>query len=129
MHPKLKKTTNNIIKIMDYKKSKAPTNTVTHNLMDFCKGTDNIYESVAIMSKRANQISAKMKEDLARKLKEFASSNDNLEEVFENREQIEISRYYEKLPKPTLIAAQEFLDDQIYYRNPAKEKENLGNDL
>ena len=129
MHPKLKKTTNNIIKIMDYKKSKAPTNTVTHNLMDFCKGTDNVYESVAIMSKRANQISAKMKEDLARKLKEFASSNDNLEEVFENREQIEISRYYEKLPKPTLIAAQEFLDDQIYYRNPAKEKENLGNDL
>ena len=129
MHPKQKKTTNNIIKIMDYKKSKAPTNTVTHNLMDFCKGTDNIYESVAIMSKRANQISAKMKEDLARKLKEFASSNDNLEEVFENREQIEISRYYEKLPKPTLIAAQEFLDDQIYYRNPAKEKENLGNDL
>ncbi len=129
MHPKQKKTTNNIIKIMDYKKSKAPTNTVTHNLMDFCKGTDNVYESVAIMSKRANQISAKMKEDLARKLKEFASSNDNLEEVFENREQIEISRYYEKLPKPTLIAAQEFLDDQIYYRNPAKEKENLGNDL
>lgn len=129
MLPKLKTTTNNIIKIMDYKKSKAPTNTVTHNLMDFCKGTDNIYESVAIMSKRANQISAKMKEDLARKLKEFASSNDNLEEVFENREQIEISRYYEKLPKPTLIAAQEFLDDQIYYRNPAKEKENLGNDL
>ena len=114
---------------MDYKKSKAPTNTVTHNLMDSCKGTDNIYESVAIMSKRANQISAKMKEDLARKLKEFASSNDNLEEVFENREQIEISRYYEKLPKPTLMAAQEFLDDQIYYRNPAKEKENLGNDL
>ena len=114
---------------MDYKKSKAPTNTVTHNLMDFCKGTDNIYESVATMSKRANQISAKMKEDLARKLKEFASGNDNLEEVFENREQIEISRYYEKLPKPTLIAAQEFLDDQIYYRNPAKEKENLGSDL
>ena len=129
MLPKLKTTTNNIIKIMDYKKSKAPTNTVTHNLMDFCKGTDNIYESVAIMSKRANQISAKMKEDLARKLKEFASGNDNLEEVFENREQIEISRYDEKLPKPTLMAAQEFLDDQIYYRNPTKEKENLGNDL
>ena len=129
MLPKLKITTNNIIKIMDYKKSKAPTNTVTHNLMDFCKGTDNVYESVAIMSKRANQISAKMKEDLARKLKEFASGNDNLEEVFENREQIEISRYYEKLAKPTLMAAQEFLDDKIYYRNPAKDKENLGNEL
>ena len=110
---------------MDYKKSKAPTNTVTHNLMDFCKGTDNIYESVAIMSKRANQISAKMKEDLARKLKEFASSNDNLEEVFENREQIEISRYYEKLPKPTLIATQEYIEGKVYFRNPAKEKDKL----
>ena len=68
---------------MDYKKSKAPTNTVTHNLMDFCEGTDNSYESVAIMSKRANQISAQMKEDLSRKLKEFATANDNLEETFE----------------------------------------------
>ena len=77
---------------MDYKRSKAPTNTVTHNLMDFCEDTDNIYESIVIMSKRANQISAKMKEDLSKKLKEFASSNDSLEETFENREQIEISR-------------------------------------
>ena len=110
---------------MDYKKSKAPTNTVTHNLMDFCKGTDNVYESVAIMSKRANQISAKMKEDLARKLKEFASGNDNLEEVFENREQIEISRYYEKLPKPTLIATQEYIEGKIHYRNPSKERLSL----
>lgn len=110
---------------MDYKKSKAPTNTVTHNLMDFCQGTDNVYESVAIMSKRANQISAKMKEDLSRKLKEFASSNDNLEETFENREQIEISRYYETLPKPTLIAADEFLNGNIYFRNPAKEKDKI----
>lgn len=110
---------------MDYKKSKAPTNTVTHNLMDFCQGTDNVYESVAIMSKRANQISAKMKEDLSRKLKEFASSNDNLEETFENREQIEISRYYETLPKPTLIAADEFLNGNIYFRNPTKEKDKI----
>ena len=85
---------------MDYKKSKAPTNTVTHNLMDFCDGTNNIYESVVIMSKRANQIALQMRDDLQRKLKEFASTNDNLEETFENREQIEISRYYEKLPKP-----------------------------
>ena len=114
---------------MDYKKSKAPTNTVTHNLMDFCNGTDNIYESVAIMAKRANQISVKMKEDLSKKLKEFASSNDNLEETFENREQIEISRYYERLPKPTLIAADEFLHGRIYFRNPSKEKENLNNEL
>ncbi len=110
---------------MDYKKTKAPTNTVTHDLMDFCKGTDNIYESVVIMSKRANQISAQMKEDLTKKLKEFGSANDNLDETFENREQIEISRYYEKLPKPSLIAAEEFEGDHIYFRNPAKEKEKL----
>lgn len=110
---------------MDYKKSKAPNNTVTHNLMDFCEKTGNIYESVVIMSKRANQISAKMKEDLSKKLKEFASNNDNLEETFENREQIEISRYYEKLPKPTLIAADEFLNGRIYYRNPSKEKDQI----
>ena len=114
---------------MDYNRSKAPTNTVTHNLMDFCEGTDNIYESIAIMSKRANQISVKMKDDLSKKLKEFASNNDNLEEVFENREQIEISRYYEKLPKATLIAADEFLNGNIYFRNPAKEKDKLSNEL
>ena len=114
---------------MDYKKSKAPTNTVTHNLMDFCKGTDNVYESVVIMSKRANQISVKMKEDLAKKLKEFASSNDNLEETFENREQIEISKYYERLPNPTLIAADQFLGGKLYFRNPAKDKEKLSFDL
>lgn len=113
---------------MDYKKSKAPTNTVTHNLMDFCDGTNNIYESVAIMSKRANQIAVQMKEDLSKKLKEFASTNDNLEEVFENREQIEISRYYEKLPKPTLIAADEFLHHKIYFRNPVKDKDNLSSE-
>ena len=113
---------------MDYKKSKAPTNTVTHNLMDFCDGTNNIYESVAIMSKRANQIAVQMKEDLSKKLKEFASTNDNLEEVFENREQIEISRYYEKLPKPTLIAADEFLHHKIYFRNPANDKDNLSSE-
>ena len=107
---------------MDYKKSKAPTNTVTHDLMDFCQGTDNIYESICIMGKRANQISAKMKEDLTKKLKEFATSNDSLEETFENREQIEISRYYEKLPKPTLLATQEFVDGEIYWRDPAREQ-------
>lgn len=114
---------------MDYKGSKAPTNTVTHNLMDFCEGTNNIYESVVIMSKRANQIAAKMKEDLQKKLKEFASTSDNLEETFENREQIEISRYYEKLPKPTLIAADDFLYDKVYYRNPSKDKDKLHSDL
>ena len=107
---------------MDYKKSKAPTNTVTHNLMDLAEETGNLYESLVIISKRANQISAQMKEDLNKKLKEFASSNDNLEETFENREQIEISRYYERLPKPTLIAADEFLLGKVYFKNPNKDR-------
>lgn len=98
---------------MDYKKSKAPVNTVTRNIMDLCDETDNIYESVAIIGKRANQISIEIKQDLSKKLAEFASYNDSLEEVFENREQIEISRYYEKLPKPTLLATQEFVEERF----------------
>lgn len=114
---------------MDYKKSKAPTNTVTHNILDFCESTDNIYESVAIMGKRANQIGSEMKEDLSKKLREFASSNDSLEETFENREQIEISRYYERLAKPTLMAADEFLNGRVYHRNPAREKDLLDDDF
>ena len=99
---------------MDYKKSKAPVNTVTRNIMDLCDNTGNIYESVAIIAKRSNQISVEIKQDLSKKLQEFASYNDSLEEVFENREQIEISRYYEKLPKPTLLATQEFVEGNIY---------------
>ena len=110
---------------MDYKKTNAPSNTVTSDMMDLCADTGNIYETVAIIGKRANQISVEMKNDLSKKLQEFASYNDNLEEVFENREQIEISRYYEKLPKPTLIAAQEYEEGKVYFRNPAKEKEKL----
>ena len=110
---------------MDFKKTNASTNTVTRDLVDFVKDTGNIYESVVIMGKRANQISAEMKEELKQKLDEFSSTPDNLEEMFENREQIEISRYYERLPNPTLIAAQEFEDGKIYWRNPAKEKENF----
>ena len=108
---------------MDYKKSKAPVNTVTRNIMDLCDDTNNIYESVAIIAKRANQISVDIKQDLSKKLQEFASYNDSLEEVFENREQIEISRFYEKLPKPTLIATQEVIDGSIFWRDPAKEQE------
>lgn len=107
---------------MDYKKSKAPVNTVSRNIMDLCDETGNLYESVAIIAKRANQISVQIKEDLSKKLAEFASYNDSLEEVFENREQIEISRYYEKLPKPTLLATQEFVDGEIYWRDPAREQ-------
>ncbi len=108
---------------MDYKKSKAPVNTVTRNLMDLCEDTGNIYETVAIIGKRANQISAEMKQDLNNKLSEFASYNDSLEEVFENREQIEISRYYEKLPKPTLLATQEYIEGNVYYRDASAETE------
>jgi DNA-directed RNA polymerase subunit K/omega len=86
--------------------------------------TENIYESVAIIAKRANQISQEIKEELNSKIEEFATPSDNLEEVFENREQIELAKYYENLPKPTLIATNEFLKDQIFSRNPMKEKEN-----
>ena len=107
---------------MDYRKSKAPVNTVTREVMSLCKDTGNIYESVAIISKRANQIAAEIKQDLSKKLEEFASYNDSLEEVFENREQIEISRYYEKLPKPSLLATQEFIDGNVYYRDPSKDE-------
>ncbi len=102
---------------MDYKKSTAPTTTITRNLAELEKETENIYKSLTIISRRANQISVDMKHELNTKLEEFASYTDNLEEVFENREQIEISRYYEKLPKPTLLAVEEFRDDEIYYRD------------
>mgnify|MGYP003429106174 CR=1 FL=1 len=97
-------------------------NTETRNLAELAKPTGNIYESVVIISKRARQIAVNMKEELNNKLAEFATTVDNLEEVFENREQIEISRFYEKLPKPTLMAAQEYVEKKIYYRNPAKDK-------
>ena len=97
--------------------------TVTRDLRELDTTTDNIYESLVIMGKRANQISNNIKEELHQKLSEFASSNDNLEEVFENREQIEISKHYEKLPKPVLVAIQEFLDGKVYYRNPSKEQQ------
>ncbi|NDV79683.1 DNA-directed RNA polymerase subunit omega [Dysgonomonas sp. 511] len=110
---------------MDYRKSNAASNTVTRDMMSLSEETGNVYETVRIIAKRANQISVEMKQDLDKKLQEFASYNDNLEEVFENREQIEISRYYEKLPKATLIAAQEYTEGKLYYRNPNKEKDNF----
>jgi len=112
--------TNKLIK-MDYKKTNAPTNTVTRDMADFVTETGNVYESVAIIGKRSNQIAAEMKEELLKKLNEFSSTTDNLEEQFENHEQIEISRYYERLPKPTLIAAQEFIEGKVYFRDPSKE--------
>ncbi len=110
---------------MDYKKTKAPQTTITRDLNDMDKGIDNIYQTVVIASKRANQISVEMKHELNRKLEEFASYTDNLEEVFENPEQIEISKFFERLPKPSLISLQELSEDQIYFRmNETPEVDN-----
>ncbi|MCB0396951.1 MAG: DNA-directed RNA polymerase subunit omega [Flavobacteriales bacterium] len=106
---------------MNYKKSNAELTTVTRNQNDLDKNTENVYEAIVILSKRANQINAMMRDELNSKLEEFATSTDNLEEIFENREQIEISRFYERLPKPTLIATQELLEDKIYFRRPEEE--------
>lgn len=93
----------------------------TRSLNDIEAKTGNLYESIVVISKRANQLAAKTKEELHGKLSEFASTTDNLEEVHENREQIEISKHYEKMPNPILEAAQEFLENKVYFRNPAKE--------
>ncbi len=106
---------------MDYKKTKAPLSTITRDLIQLEDGTENIYETVMLVSKRANQINVELKQELNNKLKEFSSVTDNLEEVFENREQIEISKFYERLPKPSLISLQEFLDGEIYFRYPDPE--------
>jgi DNA-directed RNA polymerase subunit K/omega len=107
---------------MDYKKVNAPTNTISRDMNSMSANIGNVYETVKVIGKRANQISVEVKSELDKKLLEFASFNENIEEVFENREQIEISRYYEKLPKSVLIATQEFLEDKVYYRNPIKDK-------
>ena len=104
---------------MDVRKTTATQNTVTRDVEKLDESTGNIYESVMIINKRANQIAAELKQELNRKLEEFVSYTDSLEEVFENREQIEISRYYEKLPKPSLLAIQEFIENKIYYRKAA----------
>ena len=102
---------------MDIKKN-IPNNTVTRKLSDFDKETGNVYKSINIIARRANQIAAELKSELNRKLADFATSaSDTMEETFENHEQIEISRYYERLPKPAIIATEEFLDDEIYFRD------------
>ncbi len=108
---------------MEIKKSNIPTNTITRSIIDLESQTGNIYESIVIIAKRANQIAAETKQELTRKLADFSSTTDSLEETFENREQIEISRYYERLPKPILIATEEFLEDEIYYRKNAPVEE------
>ena len=107
---------------MSTSKPVIPNSTVTRDVRELDKTTDNIYESIVIISKRANQIANNLKEELHGKLAEFASSNDNLEEVFENREQIEISRYYEKLPNAVVIATSEFLKDEVYFRHLDADK-------
>lgn len=107
---------------MDYKKVNAPSNTISRDMNTMSERIGNVYETIKVIGKRANQISVETKSELDKKLQEFASFNENIEEVFENREQIEISRYYEKLPKAVLVATQEFIEDKVYYRNPVKDK-------
>lgn len=104
-------------------KTKVPTNTITRDLCDLAAPTGNIYETVVILSKRANQISIAEKKELTRKLEDFKNDRDTMEEVFENREQIEISKYYERQPKPSLVAIEEFKDNDIFYRMAKQEDE------
>ena len=102
-------------------KKKVPTNTITRDIKDLAAPTGNIYKTVVILYKRANQIALAEKKELAKKLEDFRSDRDTMEEVFENREQIEISKYYEKLPKPDLIAISEFEDGELFYRTAGQE--------
>ncbi len=110
---------------MDYKNTEAALTTITYDKSKIEEPTDNIYESIAIMAKRATQINEDLKKELIDKLEEFATHNDSLEEIFENKEQIEVSRFYEKLPKPTAIAVQEWLEGKIYHRNPEEETDTI----
>jgi DNA-directed RNA polymerase subunit K/omega len=105
---------------MDLKKTTAPINTITYNKNVIEEPTGNVYEAITIMAKRANQINAEIKKELIEKLEEFATYNDSLEEVFENKEQIEVSKFYEKLPKSHALAVEEWLEDKIYYKSSTK---------
>jgi len=106
---------------MDLKKIDAPLSTTTYNRNEVDAPTENIYEAISIISKRAEQINSEIKKELIEKLEEFATYNDSLEEVFENKEQIEVSKFYEKLPKPTAIAVEEWLEEKVYHRTPDSE--------
>lgn len=106
---------------MDIKKNNVPNNTVTRKLTDLDEQTGNIYESVVIIARRANQIATQIKQELNSKLADFTTPTDSLEETFENREQIEISRHYERMPKPALIATEEFLDHEVYFRKAGED--------
>nr|WP_029034660.1 DNA-directed RNA polymerase subunit omega [Salinimicrobium terrae] len=107
---------------MDLKKTDAPLNTTTLDKNKIDATTNNIYEAISIISKRATQINGEIKKELLEKLDEFATYNDSLDEIFENKEQIEVSKFYEKLPKPHALAVQEWLDEKIYYRNTKSEE-------
>ncbi|MDX1272392.1 DNA-directed RNA polymerase subunit omega [Bizionia paragorgiae] len=109
---------------MDLKKIDAPLSTTTYNRNKIDAPTDNIYEAISIISRRAEQINSEIKKELIEKLEEFATYNDSLEEIFENKEQIEVSKFYEKLPKPHALAVQEWLDNKIYYRNTEEENQD-----
>ena len=109
---------------MAYKDSNAERTTITRSIKSLEDDTDNIYESITVLSKRSNQINIEMKEELDQKLDEFATSTDNLEEIFENREQIEVSRYYERLPKSGAIAIQELENEKIFWKSPENEDSN-----
>ncbi|QLE02832.1 DNA-directed RNA polymerase subunit omega [Galbibacter sp. BG1] len=104
----------------ELRNSEAPVSTVTYDRNEIDAPTNNIYEAISIISKRANQINGDIKKELIEKLEEFATYTDSLEEIFENKEQIEVSKFYEKLPKPHAIAVEEWLNDKIYYRNTEK---------
>ena len=106
---------------MDYKKTKASKNTITRDMNQLSSKVGNVYDTVAIISKRANQISTSLKRELDSKLQDFSVPQEAMDETFENKEQIEISRSYEKLPKPTLIATQEYIDDELVYRVGSKD--------
>ena len=108
---------------MDFKKTDAPLETVTYDRNIVDAQTDNIYEAISIISKRAEQINGNVKTELIEKLEEFATYNDSLEEIFENKEQIEVSKFYERLPKPHAIAVQEWLEDKVYHRDSSEEIE------
>lgn len=110
---------------MDYKKIKADTSIKTRNLNDFSNVTTNVYETVSMLSKRADQIASEMKRELHDKIEAFKLEDNGAEETFENKEQIEVSRYYEQLPKPYLMAIKEYQDDQLAYRNESLAHGNL----
>lgn len=109
--------------MMDFKKIDAPVNTTTIDRNKVDAPTGNIYEAISIVAKRAGQINGEIKKELLEKLDEFATYNDSLDEIFENKEQIEVSKFYERLPKPQSLAIQEWLEDKIYYRNTKETEE------